>query len=60
MEQLRYAMLHKDSILLFHKDEGYMEMAEVGIATRNFEREKFLKVAEFLEGIENNPICGTN
>lgn len=53
IEQLRYAMLHKDSILLFHKDEGYMEMAEVGIATRNFEREKFLKVAEFLEGISN-------
>lgn len=39
------------TILLFHKDEGYTETAEVGIATRRFEREKFLKVAEFLEGL---------
>ncbi len=53
IEQLRHAMLHKDGILLFHKDEGYIEKVEVGIATRRFESEKFLKIAEFLEGLVN-------
>lgn len=49
IEQLHHAMLHKESSLLYSRDDGYTETAEVGIATRNFEKEKFLEVADFLE-----------
>lgn len=51
IEQIHHAMLHKESFVLYFKDEGYTEDSKVGIATQNFEDEKFLKVAEFLEGL---------
>lgn len=51
IEQLHHAILHKESFLLYCKDEGYIETTEVGIATRSFEKKKFIEVAEFLEKI---------
>lgn len=51
IEQLSYANMHKNSFLTFHKAEGYSETLEVGIATKNFESEKFLSVADFLENL---------
>lgn len=51
VKQLCHAMLHKESFLLYLKNEGYAESAEVAIATKRFEKEKFLKAAEFLEGL---------
>ncbi len=53
VEQLCHAKLHKDSFLLYLKAAGYSEVLEVGIATKVFEREKFLDVAEFLEGLKD-------
>ncbi len=52
VEQLHHSILHKESFLVAYKSDGYKETVEVGIATRRFEKEKFLKVAEFLEDFE--------
>lgn len=49
IEQLHHTVLHKESFLVYYKDSGYTETAELGIATKRFENEKFLEVADFLE-----------
>jgi len=51
IEQLSYANMHKNSFLTFHKADGYLEILEIGIATKNFESKKFLSVADFLENL---------
>ena len=43
--------MHKNSFLIFHKADGYSETLELGIATKNFEAEKFHSVADFLENL---------
>ncbi len=37
--------------VLYYLDDGFREQEEVAIATKNFECEKFLAVADFLESI---------
>lgn len=39
----------KSLFLLYYKDEGYVEKAELGIVTSSFEAEKFKKVSERLQ-----------
>ncbi len=53
IEQIHHAMLHKESFILYLKDEGFTEKTEIGIATQNFEDEKFLKAAQFLEMVKD-------
>ncbi len=55
IDQIHHTMLHKEGILLYRKEKGYTERAEVGIVTRRFECEKFLQAAEFLENLTSLP-----
>lgn len=47
--QIHDEILHKNSFILYYKDDGYSEFERVGIATKSFEKEKFLAVADLLE-----------
>lgn len=49
VEQIHAEILHKNSFMLYYKDDGYEEHERIGIVTKRFEREKFLAVAEMLE-----------
>lgn len=49
IEQIHAEKLHKESFLLYYKDDGYVEIEEIGIVTKNFEPEKFKQVAEKLK-----------
>lgn len=49
IEQIHAEILHKNSFLLFYKDEDYIETERIGIATTNFDSDKFIKVSELLE-----------
>ena len=51
IEQIHDSMLHKDSFMIYLKDEGYKETVETAIVTKNFEKEKFIAVADYLENI---------
>ena len=51
IEQIHAALLHKKSFMLYYLDDSFREQEEVAIATKNFECEKFLAVADFLESI---------
>ena len=42
-------MLHKKSFMIYFEADGYSEVSEVAIATKNFENRKFLDAAELLE-----------
>lgn len=53
IEQLHDENLHKNSFLIYYQDEGYTEQLDFGIATKSFESEKFIAVANFLENLEN-------
>ncbi|MDY3888642.1 MAG: hypothetical protein SOZ17_05500 [Agathobacter sp.] len=52
--QLKDEKLHKDSFMLYYKDEGYSETESFGIATRKFEPEKLESVVEFVDEILND------
>lgn len=49
IKQLHAEMLHKESFLLYYKDDGYRENMKFGIVTSSFEPKKFKAVAEKLE-----------
>lgn len=49
IEQIHAEMLHKETFLLYYKDDGYLEEEMVGIVTKSFEAEKFKSVADKLE-----------
>lgn len=51
IEQIHAEILHKDSFLVYYKDDDYVETENVGIVTKNFEPEKFRAVAEKLENM---------
>lgn len=55
IEQIHHSKLHKDSLLVYRKDQGYTETEEVGIATRRLEEQKFYGLADFLENLEELP-----
>ena len=48
IEQLNDENLHKTSFLIYYQADGYEEDVKFGIATRSFEANKFLAVADFL------------
>lgn len=52
--QLKDEKLHKDSFMLYYKDEGYSETESFGIATRKFEPEKLESVVKFVDEILND------
>ncbi len=49
--QLHDENLHKNSFCIYYTDSGFEEHVEFGIATRNFEKDKFEQVAIFLENL---------
>lgn len=51
LNQLHDELLHKDSFMLYYKDEGYSEQERVGIVTKRFEAHKFTQAASFLEDL---------
>lgn len=53
-EQIHDELLHKNSFMLYYKDAGYIEYERLGIATKNFESEKFSAVADQLEKLFTN------
>lgn len=56
IEQIHSEKLHKDTFILYYKDDGYVESENIGIVTKSFEPEKFRRVAEQLKEMvtENN------
>lgn len=48
-KQLHDEILHKESFMLYYKDEGFEEREILGLATGNFESGKFIKAADLLE-----------
>ena len=52
VKQLHDENLQKNSLLIIYHDENYEETLDFGIATRSFEPEKFVAVADFLEEID--------
>ena len=56
IEQLNDENLHKTSFLIYYQADGYEEDVKFGIATRSFEANKFLAVADFLEKLKYNHI----
>lgn len=54
IKQLHAEILHKESFLLYYKDDGYKENMKLGIVTSSFEPEKFKAVAEKLENLMTN------
>lgn len=49
VEQLHAELLHKESFMLYYKDDGYVENENIGIATKNFDESKFSAVADFMK-----------
>ncbi len=58
IDQIKDEMLHKKSFMIYFEADGYSEVSEVAIATKNFENRKFLDAAELLEKILNNQKSG--
>lgn len=62
VQQLHDELLHKNSFMLYYRDEGYTEREELGIVTKNFESNKFLEVSEMIvkiiqeEDLEISPL----
>lgn len=50
-EQIHAEILHKETFLLYYKDDGYTEQEKIGIVTKSFEAEKFRNVAERLQNV---------
>lgn len=49
VEQVHAEILHKESFMLYYRDDDYQEEEKVGIVTKSFEKEKFKSVAKKLE-----------
>lgn len=52
--QIHAEMLHKDSFILYYKDDGFVEHENIGLITKNFEKEKFTAAADMLEALFGN------
>ncbi len=48
-KQLHDEILHKESFMLYYKDEGFEEREILGLVTGNFESSKFIRAADLLE-----------
>ena len=53
IEQIHDSIIHKESFMIYLKDEGYAEELETAIVTKNFENTKFKEVADYLEKISS-------
>lgn len=49
--QIHAEILHKNSFMLYYKDDGFSEDENIGIVTKRFEKGKFLAAAELLEDL---------
>lgn len=60
-EQVHAEILHKNSFMLYYKDEGFFEEESVGLVTKRFEKEKFIAAANMLEALfeEDNSFVST-
>ena len=47
--QIHDEILHKDSFMLYYRNDGYEEKERLGLVTKNFEAQKFIAVADLLE-----------
>lgn len=52
VKQLHDENIQKNSLLVIYCDENYEETLDLGLATRSFEPEKFIAVADFLEELD--------
>lgn len=50
-KQLHDEILHKESFILYYKDEGFKEREILGLVTGNFESSKFVEAADLLESL---------
>lgn len=50
-EQIHLEILHKNSFMLYYRDDGFTEYETVGLITKNFEKDKFEKAADMLESL---------
>lgn len=60
VEQIDAELLHKNSFILYYTAEGYKEQEQVGIATTNFDRDKFIQSANLLEELLHEPVGSNN
>lgn len=51
IDQIHAEILHKESFMLYYKDDDFREIDKIGIATKNFDADKFKAVADFIEKI---------
>ncbi|MDD6071595.1 MAG: hypothetical protein PUC12_12415 [Clostridiales bacterium] len=49
--QIDTELLHRDSLFVYYRAEGYEEFERIGIATTNFDADKFSQVADLLESL---------
>ncbi len=51
VEQIHAEILHKNSFMLYYKDDSFSEDEIIGIVTKRFEKRKFSAAAEMLEDL---------
>lgn len=51
VEQIHAELLHKNSFILYYKDDGFAEYENIGLITKSFEKEKFILAADMLESL---------
>lgn len=51
IEQIHAEILHKESFLIYYRDEGFIEDENIGIITKRFEETKFASAADMLEDL---------
>lgn len=49
IDQIHAEILHKNSFMVYYKDDDYQEVEEIAIVTKNFDAGKFRAVADFME-----------
>lgn len=54
VEQIHAEILHKNSFILYYKDDGFTEHENIGLITKKFEKDKFIAAADLLEGLFEN------
>ena len=51
VKQIEAELLHRDSLFVYYRAEDYEEFERIGIATTNFDVNKFIQVANLLESL---------
>ena len=50
-QQVQCEILHKESFMIYYRDGGFTETEKIGIVTKNFEEQKFMDAALWIEKI---------